>query len=529
MIIFSFISIFAFMAYLYIGIYTFNLCKKSKINKLFLTWCISMAIWSFAYYFVYAVYPNENVWRQYIWMKISAIGWCSFSSIILHLALLLTENKAVEKLKIKILIYTPGIVFFLTTVIFFRPDYTTPFFIEKFFYIGDFIYNFSFLSACIFIIYLWGKKSDNIRIKKQSTIICISSTVPFALNLLTQTILPALGIRSMPLMGQIYSLIMVFGAYYAIRRYKLFNISTERLIDEILSEIVDIFLLLSPKGEIIRVSKSTEILLQYHEGEILDKNISSIIRNIDLLKDVNKIKEPVSKKYSEIDFLKKDGGLMPASISCSYIVDEKLKDLLGIAIVGHDITIMKNLEREIEEHKKAKKLLEENNEKFLYFAYHDNLTGVPNRKFFYERLENELKAAKGNNSKFAVFFIDLDNFKDINDCYGHEMGDFLLIEAARRIKECIKEIDIVSRFGGDEFAVLVYDVSSLEDALKIVDKITAAIGDPVCKEGKCIAVKGSVGISIYPDNGKDADTLINDADKKMYKVKNHKKEKNHCE
>lgn len=518
------ISIITFFIYLNIGIYSFRLDKRSSLNRMFLLWCLSMAMWSLGYSFVYYLQGKNQIWLECIFMKVSAIGWCSFSSISLHIIMLITENRFIKK--VKVLIYIPGIIFFLMTIIFFWPSRVVPKFIENFFYIGDFLYNFSFLLVSIYLTYIWGKRSQNIREKKQASIIVTTSIIPFTLNLITQTILPIFQITFFPLMGHIYSLIMVSGTLYAINKYKLLNISTDRLIDEILSEMMDLFVLLSPKGKIIRVSKSTEKLLEYNEGELLGKEIDSLVKEIKEVKELDSLivnnKNSTTTRREEVSVVTKNGSVIPVSLSCSVIKDVYLKDVLGIAIVGHDIRIMKKLEQEIKEHKEAEKKLKENQEVFLYLAYHDTLTGLYNRKYFYEQLNTQLKNSKENNKFFAVFFIDLNEFKKVNDNFGHDFGDFLLCEAGKRIKECLSEGDVVARIGGDEFTLIINSIDSQKDALKLEDNIHRALSRPINKENVGISIEASIGISIFPQDGDNEDTLINKADSRMYVIK-HKR------
>lgn len=517
-------SLITFFIYLNIGIYSFRLDKRSSLNRMFLLWCLSMAVWSLGYSFVYYLRGTDQIWLECIFMKVSAIGWCSFSSISLHIIMLITENRFIKK--VKVLIYVPGIIFFLTTLTFFWPSRIVPKFIENFFYIGDFLYNFSFLLVSIYLTYIWGKKSQNIREKKQASIIVITSIIPFTLNLITQTILPIFHITFFPLMGHIYSLIMVLGTLYAINKYKLLNISTDRLIDEILSEMMDLFVLLSPKRKIIRVSKSTEQLLEYNEGELLGKEIDTVVKEIKELKELESLivnnGNNTTIRYEEFNVITKSGNIIPVSFSCSVITDVYLKDVLGIAIIGHDIRMVKKLEQEIKEHKEAEKKLKENQEVFLYLAYHDTLTGLYNRKYFYEQLNTQLKNSKENNKFFAVFFIDLNGFKKVNDDFGHDFGDFLLCEAGKRIKECVGECDVVARIGGDEFTLIINSTSSYEDTLNLENNIHRALNRPINKKNMYISIKASIGISVFPEDGDNEDALINKADSRMYAIK-HKR------
>lgn len=172
---------------------------------------------------------------------------------------------------------------------------------------------------------------------------------------------------------------------------------------------------------------------------------------------------------------------------------------------------------DITERKKAE-------EHITYLAYHDSLTGLPNRKYFYERLSQELQRGRRSSGKFAVLYLDLDGFKEINDNYGHEIGDYILCETGNRIRESIRSSDIVARIGGDEFTLLILDIQRPDDAKSVAQKIISSLSPPAFKDGVTVSIHASIGISIFPDDGENADALIHSADKKMYSVKRIKKD-----
>ena len=153
-------------------------------------------------------------------------------------------------------------------------------------------------------------------------------------------------------------------------------------------------------------------------------------------------------------------------------------------------------------------------------AYRDALTGVPNRLLVKDRLEQNLVAAKRGGSKSAVLFLDLDGFKEVNDRFGHSVGDALLQEVTRRFQACIREEDTLGRLGGDEFLVCVRKVEQQGEYEMIAQRLIDSLGQcALIIEGQNCAVGVSIGISIYPENGEDAETLIHCADIAMYAAK----------
>jgi diguanylate cyclase (GGDEF)-like protein len=152
-------------------------------------------------------------------------------------------------------------------------------------------------------------------------------------------------------------------------------------------------------------------------------------------------------------------------------------------------------------------------------AYYDTLTGLPNRSLFSDRLSVALTHANRHRYKLAILFLDIDRFKQINDSLGHSVGDRLLKIVSTRIRSAIREEDTVARFGGDEFTVLIHIIGKIEDAGKIGQKILDALKTPITIDERDFVVTSSIGISVYPLDGADGETLIRNADTAMYRAK----------
>jgi diguanylate cyclase (GGDEF)-like protein/PAS domain S-box-containing protein len=154
-----------------------------------------------------------------------------------------------------------------------------------------------------------------------------------------------------------------------------------------------------------------------------------------------------------------------------------------------------------------------------HMAYHDALTGLPNRALLAERLDRAMLAARRDGRKLALLFIDLDRFKTINDSLGHLTGDYLLKEVAQRLCRVVRASDTVARLGGDEFVVLVPGVQTLAECGLVGDKIIDALAGPVEFEGRSLHISPSIGICLYPDDGEDVASLMRKADTAMYQAK----------
>ena len=158
-------------------------------------------------------------------------------------------------------------------------------------------------------------------------------------------------------------------------------------------------------------------------------------------------------------------------------------------------------------------------EQIEFHAYHDVLTHLPNRKLFTDRLRHGLTRAKRNNKAVAVMFIDVDHFKTINDTLGHTAGDELLLEMARRLRECVRDDDTVARLGGDEFTIILSELRQPEDAVGVAQKILETVQEPLTIGGMPIVVSASIGIALYPEDGHDPESLLRNADSAMYRAK----------
>lgn len=175
---------------------------------------------------------------------------------------------------------------------------------------------------------------------------------------------------------------------------------------------------------------------------------------------------------------------------------------VGYRGVSRDITQRKETERQVQ-----------------HQAAHDALTGLPNRARFGELLSYQLQAARRDGSRFAVLFVDLDHFKQINDRLGHAAGDQLLQAVAGRLRGCLRTSDVVARLGGDEFVMLVAGLQQEADAVAVAGKVLAALGEPVLLQGQACRVTPSIGIAVFPEHGDEEGTLLSHADAAMYRAK----------
>jgi len=187
----------------------------------------------------------------------------------------------------------------------------------------------------------------------------------------------------------------------------------------------------------------------------------------------------------------------------------KEKVFTGIVAAARDIT----------SHLETKEALEEQKDVLHHQAHHDALTGLPNRVLFYDRLAHGIERSKRHNSALALFFIDLDHFKEINDSLGHGMGDEVLKLVTKRLLAVIRKEDTLSRLGGDEFTIIIEDIEDSESISLLAEKMLESLTEPLVLDETTLYVSCSIGISLYPSDGTTAQDLLKYADAAMYRAK----------
>lgn len=275
-----------------------------------------------------------------------------------------------------------------------------------------------------------------------------------------------------------------------------------------------------PDGVIIAANPAAEHLLWYREEEMIGR------RSLDLIHDATELEKHAKELSVETNeniapgfaalihkasrgiieeiewrYIRKDGSPVAVGLTIAPLrgEDERIIGYLGFA---QDITDRKRAEEYIR-----------------YLAYHDEVTGLPNRALLKDRLEVAIRRARRFGHKVGVLLVDLDNFKRINDSLGHHIGDEVLSKTARRLKEAVRSTDTVARMGGDEFVAIISDAGTAEDVAKVAEQILDSFREPMVVGSHRLKITPSVGVCLSPDDGDEADALIMRADTAMYEAK----------
>ena len=261
---------------------------------------------------------------------------------------------------------------------------------------------------------------------------------------------------------------------------------------------------LDDKGLVVDINSKFTELFGYTLEEIKGRNINEGFIHPDNLREEGEKLDQIALRTGYFNFetvrRKKDGTLFPVSISGSPVVINGRK--VGIIGMYMDITERKKLEKEIK-----------------FSATHDFLTKLPNRSLLKDRFNVEVARAKRNNTKIGIMLLDLTDFKEINDTFGHDFGDLLLQKVAERFVETFRKSDTVSRIGGDEFVVLIPDIKDIEGLNEVAIRVIDAFKKPFLLKRKKVSIGLNIGISVYPDDARDLNTLLRKADIAMYNAK----------
>ncbi len=224
------------------------------------------------------------------------------------------------------------------------------------------------------------------------------------------------------------------------------------------------------------------------------------------MSSVKKTKQPITLRHIRKD---REGNKRNVEVYMRPVLDAK-GEITAYIEITHDITKYLSVQDE---------LIAET-EKLSHISMHDSLTHLPNRRLFMDRIEQAIERKSRSKETFGVFFIDLDHFKEINDSLGHSSGDALLIEVAKRMQQVIRKEDTLSRFGGDEFVLIIEDGFTIEHFSKIAEKIQKLFEEPFLINTHKVISSCSIGISLFPQDGVNAELLLSNADVAMYASKN---------
>ncbi|MDP8949171.1 MAG: EAL domain-containing protein [Actinomycetota bacterium] len=361
-------------------------------------------------------------------------------------------------------------------------------------------YGLLLLGAAVLVSTFFGSQP---LYRKQSSILLLAALAPWAANALN--LMELTSAARLDLTPFAFPLTAGFLAW-AISRYRLLDIvPVDR--ERVIQGMKDGVIVLDPQNRVVDLNPAAERILDRVSSKALGRNISQLVSSrtgwlIEAYSETTLLERyrEEGKAYTEVSVgegpAQRSYGLVLSSLG--EVTDRRANRLLLL----RDIT-----ERKLDE------------DRLDRLAHYDLLTGLPNRRLFYDRLNQVMARARRRKAKAALLFVDLDRFKRINDTLGHEVGDLLLKEVADRLAGCLRDVDTVCRLAGDEFVVLLTDITEAEDAAVAAQRIIEALSAPYRLKDHELSVTVSMGISVYPSDGQEGAFLLEKADVAMYRAK----------
>lgn len=501
--IFSQLLFFCSIIYLFMGIAMLHLDRKAALNRAFFALNLSLFIWSF---FLAIATSAPDKASCILWSAIASFGYCTFASTSTHFFLIYTKKEnLLKRWWIYIILYLPAVILLFQAL-------------KQDLFVSDFIHNqFGWISIAnagsiwfwmllaflagsgtlnISLCYSMFRKSASTRERKQTRVILLSALISFFVSMgivLFTRIIIKIDIPDIIVTGL---MIWLLGILYAIVKYQLMILSPSLVAESILQTIIDSVILVNSQGQIAYVNDETLVLLGYERTDLLEKPIeilfptdikSNMINSINML-----VQGPI--RNIDISFISKKNISIPILFSASVCNDNE-GNYMGFVAVSRDVTEYKQREEEI-----------------MFLSYHDQLTGLYNRRFYEEEIK---RLDTKRNLPIAIIMADVNGLKIINDSIGHVKGDELLMKVAQGITNGCRADDIIARLGGDEFVVLLPKTDS-KQAEQIIKRINVLLTEE--KVGN-LDISVSFGSDVKKDEHENMRDIIKAAEDQMYKCK----------
>ncbi|WP_373483145.1 diguanylate cyclase domain-containing protein [Acetobacterium sp.] len=524
--ILSLLSFTIFILFVLLGIYCLRSNKRQPLNQFAFIECLMLSVWAFAYTFFYTA---PNLGAAMYWHRFGCIGGSLFPPFAVYFFIILSNREHyLSRFELKILFYAIPVAILIKNL---TGDATclASGFTQSTSGLGwTYINSIENVWSWIYVLYLgiyfsigfylllqWRNESSYQIQRKQALAIIVIDAIVLIFGVSTDVLLPMVTIFLPPL-ANLGTALFAVGFFYLISDHQLFSFSTTASSDVILDTVMDPVLLLDEKGTILRYNLATCLTLKYNETQLLGKDLNMLLLSQQYNRDNLELLHAHQKIESrETDLITADGKTIHAILSAA-VASDSMDGFMGIVVTFHDITLRKITELELLQSRENYKQLAD---ELYLLANYDTLTHLPNRRMFFSRLKDLSNQYPASAHDFSVIFLDLNEFKIINDNYGHDVGDQVLVEAAKRLEKSKTGDEFLSRIGGDEFTIIIPDVKS-EDAIRNrVREIKADFNQPVKLNELIADLSISAGYALFSTAEDNIDTLVHNADLKMYEDK----------
>ncbi|BES63658.1 hypothetical protein SANA_00970 [Gottschalkiaceae bacterium SANA] len=543
MYVFMMLYLLCSVTFIFLGVYTYFSDQKKPLNRSFLALCVILFFWAFCLAMMSATQDPAIATKFRV---LSVFSWTFLYPILVCFVLILTEKQKYLKKP------WPLVCIFLPAVVNFSLYYFDPVSVNDIVKIPlgwaflnptdkglfwDHYFNVYFVTYVIeafILLFKWQKETHLKRHKKQAKIIFTTILCTSLFGTTIDILLPLFSITLFPPLTVFFIMFVMIGVTYSMSKYGLMTITNEKILTDVFSIMKEGLFIIDHNGSIVGVNKGATAMLEYREQELLYQKSHQILGEfMQLSKD--------QLNYSQELVLKAKSGKAISVFASASTLFDNCEQRLGTVIIFQNLTALKNIQVQLEEayenleikvEHRTNELVDANRKlgneiqkriekegQIQHIAYHDQLTNLPNRRYFRTRLQETLESAKISQSSFAVLFLDLDGFKFVNDSLGHLQGDVLLCKVAERLTTTLRSSDTLSRVGGDEFLLLLENMRSKNDISSVCEKILQSFNAPFILSQNSLYASTSIGIAVFPNDGDSSSTLIKHADIAMYHAK----------
>jgi len=502
----SFLSFFLAYNFVLLGVWVLRKGPRKVVNILAAVVNLCFAQWDFCYGFFYQAATVEEAW---FWHRLSSIGWIFFCVAAVHFFFLVGAKDGARPQWWRGLLYLPPAL--LTAFSLWGPQtpvalgvapdpglgwsyvsaFGTPLWILHTTYLGVyFAFGLGFLVR-------WARAGRRRHLKQGLTLVALDVVI-LAGGFYTDMVAPAFQQHIPPLANFLIAFWMA-GFWLIVRNFKLITVHEAASADLILETVMGPVLLLDDHGIVVQCNRATAELLNRPPEAIVGTPLSDLYRSGHYnLANVKALE--LKKRFGPVELeLVAAGGTILHVMATFSLAETPLDGVVGIVVSLNDITGLKRVERELE-----------------VLANSDKLTGLPNRRRFFQRVAEVIAERRRSRRPFALVFTDLDGFKGLNDQHGHDVGDSVLITVAGRLRKALGPGDLVARVGGDEFVLLFEHPGSPEEFRVLLEALKRSIDVPAPVGNLECVVGLSTGVAWFPLDGESADDLMRAADQRMY-------------
>ncbi|MEG1776272.1 MAG: diguanylate cyclase [Clostridia bacterium] len=496
---------------------TIRVEKKNILKWTSIAVLTSLGWWSFCNAFFFAADTVEQAW---CWHKLSSIGWCGFVPLTSYYFLTLVNDKKKKAPWWKqLLFFTPAVVLIARNLFGDTTSlaqnivqstsgwgWTYENSISSFWLWAYLLYVALYLGLSFFLLYKWGKAAKHKMKKEMASGFIVLDCITILFGIVTDVIFP-LTRPILPALASVGAALFGIGYFGIVCRFDIFNIDKVISAEDILKISSNPLLIVDESMEILKCNIAAEHLLGYDKNELMGENLTRLT-SIPIAIDQFSCNDQLTNVVSQMHC--KDGNVKDVLLSTS-IANDSRNSFICIIVSCQDITKEKKTQDELELAREKYKRLADDYQKL---ANYDSLTGLPNRRCFFDALSNYEKQYETEKKDFTILFFDLDNFKYINDLYGHAAGDRVLIAAADKLKACMGKDEFIARLGGDEFMMIipVAEAASIDNKMRLIHD---AFSQSILLNGAPYQIHVSIGFGIF-SQAKNTINLMQIADEAMY-------------